>query len=81
MHINFFIALRTNSYNRVPMQCPDSKHIISSEYCVLPKGDLFTLKNEHLLERVHNGKLNQCDYRKISTAQKIFQFSDISFNF
>ncbi|VBB26284.1 unnamed protein product [Acanthocheilonema viteae] len=49
-------TLRTNSYNRVSVQHPDSKHdIVSSEYYVLPKGDLFTLKNEHLLKRVDNG--------------------------
>uniref|UniRef100_A0A0R3S1N7 C2H2-type domain-containing protein n=1 Tax=Elaeophora elaphi TaxID=1147741 RepID=A0A0R3S1N7_9BILA len=49
-------TLRTNSYNRVSVQRSDSKHDnISSEYCVLPKDDLFTLKNEHLSERVNNG--------------------------
>ncbi|EFO27388.2 hypothetical protein LOAG_01099 [Loa loa] len=48
-------TLRTNSYNRVSVQRSNSKHdIISSEYYVLPKGDPFTLKNEHLSRRVDN---------------------------
>ncbi|VDK67202.1 unnamed protein product [Onchocerca ochengi] len=49
-------TLRTNSYNRISMQRPDSKQdIISSEYYLLPKGDLFALKKEHLSKRVDNG--------------------------
>lgn len=62
MGIIFFIALRTNCYNRVSVQRPESKHdIISNEYYVLPKGDLFILKNEHLSKRLDDGRLNQCD--------------------
>ncbi|VDP17173.1 unnamed protein product, partial [Onchocerca flexuosa] len=50
------LTLRTNSYNRISMQHPDSKQdIISSEYYLLPKGDLFALKKEHLSNRVDNG--------------------------
>ncbi|VDK76853.1 unnamed protein product [Litomosoides sigmodontis] len=49
--------LRTNGYNRVSVQRPESKHdIISNEYYVLPKGDLFILKNEHLSKRLDNDR-------------------------
>uniref|UniRef100_A0AAF5PHE3 C2H2-type domain-containing protein n=1 Tax=Wuchereria bancrofti TaxID=6293 RepID=A0AAF5PHE3_WUCBA len=48
-------TLRANRYNRVFVQRSDSKQdIISSEYYVQPKGDLFNLKNEHLSKQVEN---------------------------
>ncbi|KAM3725471.1 putative zinc finger protein [Dirofilaria immitis] len=48
-------TLRTSSYNRASMQRSDSKQgIIGSEYYVLPKEDLFALKNKHMSKEEDN---------------------------
>uniref|UniRef100_A0A915PCD8 C2H2-type domain-containing protein n=1 Tax=Setaria digitata TaxID=48799 RepID=A0A915PCD8_9BILA len=59
-------TLRTNTYNRLSMQRSDSTQDITSSECyTLPKRNLTTLKDEHLLEWIDN---NECQKKLRSSA-------------